>query len=193
LLVWGKDPDDVLGYIGVRDVLARARHTNRDAPLIEQLHPVSFVSISMSATSLLRSMQSRASHLAVAVDEHGSMRGIVTLEDLVEELVGDILSEGDKVRTDVVPDGSDRWIISGLTAIREVNRATGWELPDDTDATTLGGLVVARAGHIPTSGEHVDLGRFDVEVLDATPRKIKSVRVTLRDVSAAPTPPTYAR
>ncbi len=177
ILLFGRDPDDVLGYVTVRDALARAVV---DGPHTLEVHLRSspFVPTSMRATALLRELQASGAPLAVAVDERGTVRGLVTLTDLLEELVGTLHPAGRPPV--VVPEGPGRWLAQAAVPLRDLARAMGHELPEPVAATTLGGLVLERAQRIPEVGAVVSLGDLDAEVVEASRRRVKAVRLTLR-------------
>ncbi len=176
LLVYGTDRDDIVGYVATRDVLARSV-AGLSTELGGLLHPTLFVPTSMRATALLREFQRKRIHLAVAVDESGTVRGLVTVEDLVEELIGELLSEGERARVLVRPDGDGRWVMSASTPLRDVVRATGIELPEALESATIGGLVLEHAQRIPEVGARVQVGAHEVEVLEATRRKLKTLAI----------------
>ncbi|MBI5509124.1 MAG: hypothetical protein HY903_10255 [Deltaproteobacteria bacterium] len=134
---------------------------------------------SQRAVDLLQNMRSRRIPFAIIVDEQGGMSGIVTIEDLLEELVGEMFSEHAEQVPQLVrrqPDGSA--IVSGVAPIREVNRELDIELPDEGDWTTVAGLCLALAGHIPSQGETIKLPNgLVLEVVDASPRRVRAVRI----------------
>jgi putative hemolysin len=175
--------DDIVGYVAVRDLLRQALE-QRPIDVEQALRPATFVPESKLAVELLREMRDRHLAIAIAVDEQGGTAGIVTMEDLIEELVGDIFSEhaGPPPQPIIMcEDGSA--LVNGTTPIREVNRALGIELPDDGDWTTLAGLCLALAGTIPVNGRVLSLPRsITLEIVDASPRRVRTVRVR----SAAP-------
>lgn len=176
LLVHGADGDDLIGYVHVRDALAQVVRTG-SGDLSAAIHAVSFVPTSLRATTLLRTLQSQRQPLAVAVDEAGTVRGLVTLEDLLEEIIGDLLSERERAREWIRPDGVGRWVVDASAPIRDVERELGLTLPEATNSTTLGGLVTERAQRIPEVGARLRLGSLEVEILEATRRKLKRVRL----------------
>jgi putative hemolysin len=179
VLVHGADPDDVLGYVNVRDALSTYVETG-SCDLAACLHPVDFVPTSMRATMLLRAMQAKRQVVAVAVDEAGTVRGLVTVQDLVEELIGDLLSERERSRELLRPEGVGRWIADATAPLREVERVCGIELSSgDTSASTVGGLVLEHAQRIPEVGARFRIGAIGVEVLDATRRKVKTLALTV--------------
>ena len=183
--VYEGDPDNVVGYVALKDLLLPAMEG--EAALFKTVREVTFVPSSMSASALLRKMQRERAPIVMAIDESGGLRGLVTIEDLVEELVGDILSEGDPAPVVLTrePDGSA--IVPGSTPIRDVNRALELDLPEPDGVSTIAGLCIRAAGHLPQAGEKVVLDDgHTFEVLDATPRKVRSVRVIPPRDEAAP-------
>jgi putative hemolysin len=169
--------DNVIGYISVKDVLTIAWE-ERLFVLRDVIREPFFVPGSKKAVDLLREMRNRRQPLAFIVDEHGGMAGIVTMEDLLEELVGEIFDEHDRPLDTIRPTGPDAALVAGTAHIREVSRALDIELPDDGAWTTIAGLVLTLAGRMPRTGESFEApGGIWLDVLDATPRRILSVRV----------------
>jgi putative hemolysin len=172
--------DNVVGYIGVKDVLSHCLE-GTPAAVEALMRPPFFVPESQRAVELLREMRSRRLPLAIVVDELGGTAGIVTIEDLVEEVVGEIFSEHTQYAPPPIqkqPDGSA--LVSGIAPIREVNRALGIELSEDGPWTTIAGLALSLAGQIPTVGQTLALPEgITLEVVDASPRRVRTVRVRL--------------
>jgi putative hemolysin len=170
--------DEIIGYVNIKDVATMC--WQRDSPSIEDvLRPAYFVPGSKPAVDLLTDMQQRRVPLAIVVEEQGGLAGIITIEDLIEELVGEIFTETTRdVSQPYVeqPDGS--WVIAGNVPVRELNRSLGLDLPEGGDWNTLAGLFINLAGRIPEKGELQTLPDGVVmEVLDASPRRIRSVRL----------------
>jgi putative hemolysin len=141
------------------------------------VHPVAFVPMSMPAPSLLRDLQRRRTPLAVVVDEQGTVRGMVTIEDLVEELVGEILSEGEVESSKIRHQDDGTIWVEGSTPIHEVNRELGVELPEGEWAATIGGLAIELAGRIPGEGDEIPVDGWILEVVEASHRQVKVVRL----------------
>ena len=182
--------DNVVGYVAVKDLLALA--WEQKLILLEDvMRPPYFVPESQRAVDLLQNMRSRRIPFAIVVDEQGGMSGIVTIEDLLEELVGEMFSEHAEQVPQLVrrqPDGSA--IVSGVAPIREVNRELDIELADEGDWTTVAGLCLALAGHIPSQGETIKLPNgLLLEVVDASPRRVRAVRIHLKQDAALVEPP----
>ena len=177
LPVYGKDIDDIAGYVLVKDMLAVAWERAL-VVLDDVIRPPLFVSQVSRAPAILKQMQEERVHLAIVVDEHGGTAGILTIEDLLEELVGEITSEvATPERESFRPQGDGSSIVLGETSLREVNRELDTELPDE-DSATIGGLCTALAGRVPHTGQHlVAPDGTELEVESATPRAVLEVRV----------------
>jgi putative hemolysin len=174
----GGTADEVVGYVAAKDVL-NAWLSNEPLSIDELIRPATFFPESMKATAILKEMQGARVQLAIVVDERGGMAGILTMEDLLEELVGDIWSEDDRALPTPVrktKDGSA--VVLGSVPIREVNRALDIGLPEGDLWTTLAGYCIALAGRIPESGARLEAEDGTIlEILESTPRRIRSVRV----------------
>lgn len=170
--------DRVCGYVSVKDLLAVAWE-QRLVVLDDVMRPAQFVPGTTRAVDLLKQMQAHHNPFAIVVDEHGGMLGIVTLEDLLEELVGEIFNEQAIAAPELIKvhaDGSA--VVAGGAAIRDVNRALQLELAEDGQFNTVAGLCLAEAGHVPQAGEQFSFpDGVSIEIIDASPRRIRSVRV----------------
>ncbi len=182
--------DDAFGMVHVKDVLPwRGQDENFDVTAI--LRPVLFVSPSMHVLELLLEMRVKRVHMALVVDEFGGVDGLVTIEDLVEEIIGEIedeFDEDEKPSLQQCPDGS--WEASARTPLEDMETALGTTLfsPQEHDEVdTLGGLVFTIAGRVPVRGELLihDASGLEFEVLDADPRQIKRLRVRTPGASPA--------
>ncbi|PCN47209.1 hemolysin [Curtobacterium sp. 'Ferrero'] len=154
--VTGKDSDDVLGVLYLRDV-ARALYERSGSgaePVTGLLRPAEFVPESKAADDTLRHMQAAKNHLLLVVDEYGGVAGLVTMEDLIEELVGDISDEYDRAVVDRVEVDPGRWRVSARLPVDELGDLFGIEL-DDEDVDTVGGLITKELGHLAHPGDRV--------------------------------------
>jgi putative hemolysin len=178
LPVWQDRFDHVIGYLSTKDLLAPAWE-RKMVSLRELIRPPYFVPASMRAVELLQEMKRRRLPFAIAVDEQGGFEGIVTLEDLVEELVGEIFSEHEKqAPKGIEREASGTALVQGTVAVREVNRELGLELPESAEWTTLAGLALALASRIPAVGERLVVSNGVVlEIVDASPRRVRRVRI----------------
>lgn len=154
--VYEEDTDNILGLLYIKDLLIRlkiANDTGGTLPAIaEMLRPAYFVPESKKIDELLREMQRRRVHMAIVVDEYGGTAGIITIEDLLEEIVGDIIDEYDVERQEIIeqPDGSA--IVSGQTSLDKIHDTFDIPIPD-TEAETISGLITEILGHIPEVGD----------------------------------------
>ncbi|HEY3450436.1 MAG TPA: hemolysin family protein [Myxococcales bacterium] len=167
--------DKVVGYITAKDVIAFVAE-EKLIVLQDIVRPAFFVPSSMRAIELLRTLQKRREHMAVAVDEYGGTAGIVTTEDLVEEIVGDLFSEDAPVSEDVRQEPGGTALVQAHLPIREFNRAFDAEVPDQ-DFDTVGGLVTHLAGAIPQVGQAFTAHGFEFTVTERSERRVKQVRV----------------
>jgi putative hemolysin len=184
--VYEDDPDDVVGYIAAKDVLA-AIVEGDEVTVDELIRPATFFPDSMKVTDVLREMQQNRLQMTIAVDERGGMAGLLTMEDLLEELVGEIWSEDDRAVPSPIrktKDGSA--IVMGTVPVREVNRALDISLPEGDLWTTIAGYCIALAGRIPEPGERlVAEDGTVIEILESTPRRVRNVRVVRSKEAAA--------
>ena len=155
--VYEEDADDIVGILNTRTYLLNARES-QPRPLRELLTPAYFVPESVRTDVLFRDMQARKIHMAVVVDEYGGTSGIITMEDLLEEIVGNIYDEFDKAeQPEIVPLGENQWRIAGSTPISTLVDDLELPLPESDDYDTLGGLIVTRLNAIPKDGEQFDM------------------------------------
>jgi putative hemolysin len=169
--------DEIVGYVVAKDLAAMA--WERQLLVLEDLvRPVHFVPASAKAVQVLRELQRRRTQIAIVVDEHGGVAGLLTLEDLIEELVGEIVGEREQPEALFQSEPGGSSLVRGEAPIREVNRALDLELPEGDGYTTIAGLCIALAGTVPERGArlHAPDGT-QLEVLEASPRVVRSVRL----------------
>lgn len=176
--------DNIVGYIRTRDVLG-AILEQRPLQIPVLLRPTHFVPRAMRAVDVLKELQRRQTQLAIVVDEHGGVSGLITLEDLIEELVGDIAGEHEQRQEQLRCEADGLWLAQGSTPIRDINRELDLDLPEDEEWTTLGGHCTAMAGGIPKKGDRlVDTEGLVFEIVSATPRTVGLVRIVLPESKA---------
>ena len=178
--IWKDDPENIIGILHAKDVLraVTARKGELDDLDISTvaLEPW-FVPDTTNLRAQLNAFRRRKSHFALVVDEYGALRGLVTLEDILEEIVGDISDEHDIAATGVRPQPDGSFVIDGTTTIRDLNRRFDWDLPD-AEASTLAGLVLHEARVIPRVGQAFTFFGFRFEVLRRQRNQITALRVT---------------
>ncbi len=176
--VYRESLDDIVGTVHAKDVL-RALRSDANKPLETILRPPLFVPGTREVEDVLADMKRQKVHLAIVLDEYGGTAGLVTMEDLLEEIVGQIYDEYD--RPDAGPTGTATVlapVMSGSTEVADVNRNYGLQL-DDTDYTTIGGVVFGKLGRLPRVGDRVELPGATFEVIEMEGRRVGKVRVTL--------------
>lgn len=154
LPVVGEDIDDVLGVICLRDVLALDTEAAASVPAREVARPTVMVPSSLPLPTVLERLRAEDEEFACVVDEYGGLAGVITLEDIAEELIGEITDEHDPVGADEATAGADGWTLSGTTHIDEVERLLGHDLPEG-EYETIAGLVITTMGRLPAPGESV--------------------------------------
>jgi CBS domain containing-hemolysin-like protein len=172
--------DQVIGILHAKDLLAYARSGNAPSSLASLLRPVIFVPTTKPVSALLREFQQERAHMAVVVDEYGGVAGLVTLEDVLEEIVGEIEDEYDRrrQRTLIRRLSQTEALVDGDTEIRRLNRTLGLSLPEE-EAVTIAGLILETLGDIPEPGTKLRFGSVEITVEEATEREIQTVRVTI--------------
>ena len=184
--VYEEDADDIIGILNTREWLLNTRK-EQPKPLRELLRPAYFVPESVRTDVLFRDMQNRKVHLSIVVDEYGGTAGLVTMEDLLEEIVGNIYDEFDPQEDqEIIPLGNDRWRIAGSAELEEIGTALDVEFPEDEETETLGGLVFAQLSVIPEDGSHpeVEVYGLHIRVEELSERRVEWAVVT----KLAPTP-----
>ncbi len=187
LPVYEDSPDNVIGILYSRDLLAASIHGEGSPPsgIREMVRPCFFVPESKRVDEMLTEFQQRRVHLAVVVDEYGGVAGIVTIEDLLEEIVGEIEDEFDREEPTVERTGSGEAIVDARMSIDRFNEEFGVEVSSD-GFDTVGGLLFSRLGRIPTAGEVLEERGLKIQVTVTAGRRIKKLRVTTIE-EAAPT------
>ncbi|MGH7858477.1 MAG: hemolysin family protein [Candidatus Binatia bacterium] len=181
--------DNIVGYITAKDVLALAWEGELIV-LDDLIHQAFFVPESSPAPKLLKELQARHAALALVVDEHGGISGLVALEDLIEELVGEIFSEHQIPEELIRREADGSALVRGYAPIRDVNRELSLELPESDAYSTVGGLCLHLAGRIPQRGARLETPEGDrLEVVEASPRAVRLVRLTPRPPEVGEAPP----
>ena len=184
--VIGEDRDDVLGILLAKDLLRFFGEFATNGLQIEKLlRPASVIPESKRLNALLKEFRDSHNHMAIVVDEYGGVSGLLTIEDVLEEIVGEIDDEYDQVEVefiqkDVEKDGRPCYIVRSLTRIEDFNDYFNCELTDD-DYDTIGGLVMHELGYLPRRGEQLHFNGFDFQITKADRRRIDTLQVQ-RDI-----------
>jgi CBS domain containing-hemolysin-like protein len=181
--VYEENVDDVIGIAYAKDLMRAERAGLGDDPVRTHLRPAHFVPETKRLTSLLREMQDRKFHLSIVVDEYGGTAGLVTLEDLIEELVGEIVDEYDVEEPPVERREDGSIVVAGGMALDDADELLGAHLPQGA-WDTVGGLVLDLAGHVPAQGESVEADGFRLVAERVQGRRIGRVRIIPRPGAA---------
>ncbi len=176
--VYHEDPDTVVGIALLKDLVRPVAAGDCDEPLSSYLRTAFFVPETKPILDLLSEMRTSHNHLAVVVDEHGGTAGLVTIEDIVEEIVGEISDEFDSEHRFISQVGPDRWIVDGRLSAEEARERLGIEIPESEEYETVAGWVLMELGHIPPVGESVTAGDTSVRVVGVRRRRISRLLVT---------------
>jgi CBS domain containing-hemolysin-like protein len=180
--VYEESIDQIVGVLYTKDLLPHARGLPPGFDLRARLHPPYFVPESKRADALLREFQAKKLHLAVVVDEYGGTAGLVTLEDLLEELVGEIRDEFDEEERLIQKVDERSFRVSGRLPVDELNAATGLAVPNGS-FDTVGGWVLDLFGRVPHKGEKLDAGPATISVEKVERTRVLEVLVTLREAA----------
>lgn len=168
--------DNILGLLYAKDLLGIWRIGKREISLSDHLRPAYYVPEAKKADELLTELQAKRIHMAIVVDEYGGVAGLVTLEDIVEEIVGEILDEYDQAEEMVYQAiNDDEYLFQGRIDLDDFNDIMGTQLPN-SEADTLSGLIYSRIGRVPAAGDHVQIEGLQLTVEQVSGQRIRKVR-----------------
>ncbi len=173
--------DNVIGMVHLRDLITLARSPTKHRDIQTIRRDIHVVPSTLSAEALLRDMLAKGRHMGIVVDEHGGTAGVVTLEDVFEELFGDIRDEFDESAEALYRKlGENHYVLDGALPLHEAEDVLGIAIESE-EVTTIGGFVIEILGHLPTRGERFDLGTYNAVVRDADRRRVRLVEVWLAE------------
>jgi Mg2+/Co2+ transporter CorB len=178
--VWKDTPDNIIGVLHAKDLFIALQKHGGDATKVDIediLTQPWFVPDTRAIPDQLNAFLRRKSHFAIVVDEYGEVQGLLTLEDIIEEIVGDITDEHDTVAVGVRPKPDGSYLVDGSVPVRDLNRAFDWDLPDE-EATTIAGLVIHEARTIPEVGQAFSFHGFRFEVLKKKKHQVTAIRMS---------------
>jgi CBS domain containing-hemolysin-like protein len=176
------DLDHVIGLIHIKDLFRKERPIST---LREVAREIAFVPETLELDRLLKRMRTERFHLAAVIDEYGGVSGVVTLEDVIEEIVGQIQDEFDVETPEIRKEEDGSYVVSGGTLIEDVEDELDIEL-SDRDEDTIGGVVLSELGRTPAVGDRIELGPVSLEVLDVEHNRIKDLRLTILKPATVP-------
>ena len=179
--------DNIIGVVHEKDFyIARLKKATKIDDLVA---PTLYTTGSTQISQLLRTLREQHHHMAVVVDEYGGTEGIITLEDILEELVGEIWDEHDEVTEDFRKQSDGSWLVSGSASVDDLFETLDMPEDEDIDSNTVNGLVQEKTCHLPKVGDHFSLGEYDGVVTRTARRRVTEVRLTPADPAAAPDSP----
>ena len=179
--------DNIIGVVHEKDFyIARLKKATKIEDLVA---PTLYTTGSTQISQLLRTLREQHHHMAVVVDEYGGTEGIITLEDSLEELVGEIWDEHDEVTEDFRKQSDGSWLVSGSASVDDLFETLDLPEDEDIDSNTVNGLVQEKTCHLPKVGDHFSLGEYDGVVTRTARRRVTEVRLTPTDPAAAPDSP----
>ena len=175
--VFRDDLDNIEGVVHERDLLRILQKGEKLDSLRSIVKPVSFVPETKPVDDLLNEMKEKGDHLVLIVDEYGGIAGLVTMEDLVEEIVGEIHDESEGDDEKIIEESTGVYVVPGNLDLGSVEEKLGIPLVDDTECTTVAGAVVELFGRLPAPGEHIEYRGIGIEILDADRRRVHRMRL----------------
>jgi len=183
--VIGDGIDDVIGILLAKDLLPLIRHEGEAPPIRELMRPFIAVPESKRLNVLLREFRQNRNHMAIVIDEYGGIAGLITIEDVLEEIVGEIEDETDiEEEQPISKSGDNEYVVEALTPIEDFNEYFG-TLFSDEEFDTIGGLVINAFGQLPSANQSIRLDQFEFTVIDADERRLNTLAVK----PASPTDP----
>ena len=178
--VYKESVDNIEGIVIAKDLLEYSDDIQKKDAIAPLLRPVFFIPESMKVAELLKELQEKKQKIAIVVDEHGGVSGLVTMEDLMEEIVGEIQDEYDKENVQFIEQGPFDYIVLGDAEVEELEDLFDIDLASD-DYITVGGLITHHLGKFPLKGEKLDIKGLELEILEASQKNIKKLRVRKKD------------
>jgi len=180
---WENNPDNIIGILHIRDFLSKIYNTKSkitETDIRSLLSETVFVPDNSLVTQQLQMFREGQTHLACVVDEYGDLQGIITLEDILEEIVGQIYDEYDTGKNKIIPKSENEFIIDGSIPIRDLNREFNWQIPEH-EATTLAGFLISKMERLPNQGEFIIEKNLKMTVQKKSENRIKTIQVLVQN------------
>ncbi len=168
----------MLGIAYIRQLLAQYSRGKDSDPIAGIIHPALFVPETKRVSALLKELQERGDHAAIVIDEFGGVAGFVTMEDLLEEIVGDIRDEDQAKASEIIEENNRSYVMRGGTEIHKLEEITGRKF-EGMESSTVAGLIMTSLGRVPAPGEEFDLDGLRVRVLEADRKRVHRIRLQL--------------
>ncbi len=180
--IYRGDMDHIIGIVYIRRLMAEYVKGKETDPIVGLVNPVLFVPGTKPVSKLLKELQERGDHTAIVIDEFGGVAGLVTIEDLVEEIIGEIRDEDEAKVSKIIEDGPRSYVVRGSTELAKLEEVTGRKF-EDLNCSTAAGLIMAFLGRVPAIGEAFDLEGLRVQILDADRKRVHWIRVQLPEIA----------
>ena len=182
LPVYEGDPDNIIGILVIKDLYREYINKGSIKDIRKIMREIFFAPETKHIDELFKQMQSQNQHLAVLIDEYGGFSGIVTIEDLLEEIVGNIFDEHDITFTEINRIGRDTYVVDGMVTVDQINDDLNLDL-DTENADTIGGYFIEKLGRVPEKGDRIEDVAIEMEVLRIRGRRIKDLKIVKRDIT----------
>lgn len=180
LPVYREDIDNIVGFVHIKDILPHLREGRLSKLVSEVVRPIHFVPATKKVIELLRELQQKRIHMAIVLDEYGGTAGLVTIEDLLEELVGEIRDEHDRETTPYRRIKEGEYLVNASVPIENLNELLGLNIPESEEFETLGGLIMEILGKVPEEGEIVTVENYELKVERMRGKRIVTVRLFVK-------------
>lgn len=179
--IYRGDIDHIIGVVYIRRLMAEYVKGKETDPITSLINPVLFVPGTKRVSKLLKELQERGDHVAIVIDEFGGVAGLVTIEDLVEEIIGEIRDEDEAKVSKVIEEGPRTFVVRGSTELSRLEELSGKRF-GELNCSTVAGLVMSYLGRVPAPGEVFDLDNISVRILDADRKRVHWIRIQLPEV-----------
>lgn len=190
--IYRENIDHIVGIAYIRQLMAEYSKERESDPITGLVNAAMFVPDTKPVSKLLKELQERGDHTAIVIDEHGGVAGLVTIEDLVEEIVGEIRDEDEAKISKIIEEGSGTFVMRGSTELSRFEELVDMKF-ENRNCATVAGLVMAFLGRVPARGESFDLEGLKVQILDADRRRVHWVRVRQKEVTSGDSKETIGR
>ncbi len=183
LPVYDAEHDNIIGFVHQKDILLLTHTGNDEEPIVENIRPIMFVPDSMRANQLLKEFKKKKSHIAIVINEFGSITGLVTFEDAIEEIVGEIHNEYETATEDIIKVKENGWLVNASTDLEDLGKILNISF-ESGNTITLGGFLSEKLQRLPKKGEKTEYEGFTFSVQKATPRRVHQVMVERHQAQA---------
>lgn len=183
--VYKKNIDNIIGILYTKDLLQAIIQKNKSFSFHEIMRQPTFIPETMPLDNMLNEFQKKKNHIAIVIDEHGGVCGLVTIEDLLEEIVGDIIDETDIEKVFIRKISKNKYIVKGETEVEKVNKQTGLGIKKKGDFETIAGFVLSRLKNIPQVGEEITFNNYLIRVTKANEKRIIELEISKKPFSTA--------